>query len=657
LIGQILPKILRFFLLTILALIIYSAKSQKLNNVWTFGDHLGLDFNTTPASVIYSEATVIGSPYFLSSICNAKGELLFYTDGHKVWTARNIPMEKIRHPWPWAGFVMPLICPDPGNDSLHYLFGVSERGNANCLQYVTVNLKAKGGEGEIVYPPAPEDYYTNLQSNTSLLIAGTAHCNGKDKWIISHTPGSLNAHKVTSTGVDNVPVVSQIPGSILPLSLLQGGLSNFKFSANGERMIVPLINEQKIAVFDFNNQTGKFTNAMKLNIPADQYLEDIELSPDGSRLYFASYTAQTEEPWAELHYLYQMDLDAVTPSAIEQTLFQLTDVPDRAVCVRMCIVIHRTMQLSPDGKIYITMKDYDRVDLDLTVSVIENPNNKGINALYRKNHVNLKKRCKAIKYNYIRSNSFSLKENGIQVQQKVCADQPAKFSLLFNKVDSVKWDFGDQESEERNFSTLFEPEHTYPAPGIYNARAIIYTKCYSDTAKKIVTIQNIPSVHVPGLIKDTILCLGTELTLDATLPNATSYLWENGLILPQRKIDKGGTYRIMVSNECSAESHTFNVGYKECECKTFIPNSFTPNNDYLNDVFKPIVECLAQNYKFQIFDRFGKVIFNSTNKQDGWDGKIKNMAAAPGIYIWLLEYRNPNNREMIRKKGTVLVLH
>src|SRR4029078_9040768 len=99
----------------------------------------------------------------------------------------------------------------------------------------------------------------------------------------------------------------------------------------------------------------------KLNIPSDQYLEDIELSPDGSKLYFASYTAQTEEPWAELHYLYQMDLDAVIPSAIEQTLFQLTDVPDRAVCVRMCIVIHRTMQLGPDGKIYITMKDYDKV--------------------------------------------------------------------------------------------------------------------------------------------------------------------------------------------------------------------------------------------------------------------------------------------------------
>src|SRR6185295_6821646 len=104
-------------------------------------------------------------------------------------------------------------------------------------------------------------------------------------------------------------------------------------------------------------------------------------------------------------------------------------------------------------------------------------------------------------------------------------------------------------------------------------------------------------------------------------------------------------------------SRTFNVDYKECECKTFIPNSFTPNNDYLNDVFKPIVECLSQNYKFKILDRFGKVIFNSTNKQDGWDGKIKNMPAPPGIYIWLLEYRNPNNREMIRKKGTVLVLH
>jgi hypothetical protein len=178
-------------------------------------------------------------------------------------------------------------------------------------------------------------------------------------------------------------------------------------------------------------------------------------------------------------------------------------------------------------------------------------------------------------------------------------------------VDSVKWDFGDPGSAEKNFSSSFTPEHIYPAAGTYYARAIIYTRCNSDTATKIVNIENIPSVHVPGFIKDTALCMGAEFNLNVSVANATNYLWENGLILPERKIDKSGAYRIMVFNECSSANTAFKVSYKECECKTFIPNSFTPNNDYLNDMFKPVIECIAQNYRFRIFNMFGETVFNS----------------------------------------------
>src|SRR6185436_14408691 len=103
----------------------------------------------------------------------------------------------------------------------------------------------------------------------------------------------------------------------------------------------------------------------------------------------------------------------------------------------------------------------------------------------------------------------------------------------------------------------------YPTPGAYNVTTVVYSKCYSDTAKKIITIQSTPSVHVPAVIKDTSLCVGAELNVNVSTANATSYLWENGLILPERKIEKAGVYRLTMQNECSGESKNFRVTYNE----------------------------------------------------------------------------------------------
>jgi gliding motility-associated-like protein len=82
-----------------------------------------------------------------------------------------------------------------------------------------------------------------------------------------------------------------------------------------------------------------------------------------------------------------------------------------------------------------------------------------------------------------------------------------------------------------------------------------------------------------------------------------------------------------------------------------MPNAFTPNNDGINDVFKPVFNIKPETYKFIIYDKFGKVLFVSTNPDRGWDGKN----AAAGLYVWKLVYKDSNGK-MIEKNGNVTLI-
>ena len=65
----------------------------------------------------------------------------------------------------------------------------------------------------------------------------------------------------------------------------------------------------------------------------------------------------------------------------------------------------------------------------------------------------------------------------------------------------------------------------------------------------------------------------------------------------------------------------------------FIPNAFTPNDDGINDYFSVKGEGI-QNFKLLIFDRWGEVIFKSTNPADHWDGKFKEEPVENGTYVY-----------------------
>ena len=87
----------------------------------------------------------------------------------------------------------------------------------------------------------------------------------------------------------------------------------------------------------------------------------------------------------------------------------------------------------------------------------------------------------------------------------------------------------------------------------------------------------------------------------------------------------------------------------------FIPNSFTPNGDGLNDKFRIRAYDNYKVLKFVIYNRWGQVVYTSNNATDGWDGTYKSFPQLPGAYIYNLELQDSNGKKTI-KQGTLQLL-
>lgn len=121
-----------------------------------------------------------------------------------------------------------------------------------------------------------------------------------------------------------------------------------------------------------------------------------------------------------------------------------------------------------------------------------------------------------------------------------------------------------------------------------------------------------------------------------------------------------GTYRVTLrvtdENGCSAEKQHI-VVIKNPEMQIYIPSSFTPNQDGLNDVLKPAgLYITDENYLFVIHNRWGEVVFKTTDPEQGWDGTYKG-ALVPNNSVMSYTFRCSSEKGMVRKKGVVVVMY
>ena len=103
--------------------------------------------------------------------------------------------------------------------------------------------------------------------------------------------------------------------------------------------------------------------------------------------------------------------------------------------------------------------------------------------------------------------------------------------------------------------------------------------------------------------------------------------------------------------------YTLTVTEKECtslddvlvimDCASFyVPNSFSPNNDGNNDVFKAIGNDVSQ-FELRIFNRWGELVFESKNIDKGWDGTYLNLPLPTGVYVRKIVAFNSVGKDLI----------
>lgn len=101
------------------------------------------------------------------------------------------------------------------------------------------------------------------------------------------------------------------------------------------------------------------------------------------------------------------------------------------------------------------------------------------------------------------------------------------------------------------------------------------------------------------------------------------------------------TLRAMLG--CGVVSVERTIRMEDCSdsCSVWIPSAFTPDNDSRNDSWTWHGECKPEEFSIQVFNRWGEVVFASTDPLDSWDGTYHGTSSPSGVYVYRVGYRLP----------------
>jgi gliding motility-associated-like protein len=176
--------------------------------------------------------------------------------------------------------------------------------------------------------------------------------------------------------------------------------------------------------------------------------------------------------------------------------------------------------------------------------------------------------------------------------------------------------------------------------------------CIGSDTTKINGMLPLPGNFLSG---DTSICAFEELDI-RPLGTFRTYTWSTGSTNSTATINHPGKYWLDVSdnNNC-AGSDTILVNPKQCLQGFFAPNSFTPNNDGKNDIFRPMLYGDIKRFKLIVFNRWGNIVYQTSDVHKGWDGTFSGRPQDSNLFIWQCSYELQGEQAQFRK-GTILLL-
>jgi gliding motility-associated-like protein len=236
-----------------------------------------------------------------------------------------------------------------------------------------------------------------------------------------------------------------------------------------------------------------------------------------------------------------------------------------------------------------------------------------------------------------------------------CLPKEIKFTSVSNPQDliaSYRWNFGD--NDNNNLSIASSPSHTYDNKGDYDVTLEVRTTdgCFADTTKSdLIHVSPKPSLafspqpQTASILKPIVYFQNNSINADSL-----TYIWNFGndelsnLMNPEYTYSNIGNYEVeligFTTYGCSDTIYKF-VEIKP-EVKFYIPEAFTPDGDGSNETFLPKgTNVVNRSYEMKVYDRWGEIVFETTDLYEGWDGKVNgNDYAKPGIYAYYIEFKD-----------------
>ncbi|WP_035654693.1 T9SS type B sorting domain-containing protein [Flavobacterium saliperosum] len=482
--------------------------AQGEANNWYFGSGAGIKF-MPDGSVQPLSGGLLFTFEGCSSISNANGDLLFYSDGKTVWDRNHVIMPNGNYNAGTGLLGDPsstqsaIIVPKPGNPDIYYIFTVDEPHHENAavfpdqntnvtpdqddgfnngLTYSIVDLSITGSNGSIGDITTRNSYLVtyNPINNSEVAykcsekITAVKNNNGSGFWVLTHFVNKFYAFKIDNNGVDPNPVISTTTPFVSINGYRKNSIGYLKSSPNGRKIAIAhsqlgnitggTEENGQILLYDFDNTTGIVSNPISLVTGGSPY--GIEFSADSRKLYATN---------------------GINNNLSSQLLqFDLTTTPINQVLIDQYNSTAGALQLGPNKKIY-RANFSTQSNIDTHLGVINNPEIAGPGCDYQQLGVELVYGSSALGLPPFITSVF----NASIAVTNICLGDPTEFTIPANpNLDSIDWDFGDG-----NTSTQVSPTHTYTTPGNYTVSVTITVNGSSVTNEQMVTIHAKPVAY------------------------------------------------------------------------------------------------------------------------------------------------------------------
>lgn len=520
-------KQLLLFLLCF-ACVQFSSAQHEYDN-WYFGNLTGVSF--VSGSPVNITGGMISTNEGCSSISDAAGNLLFYTDGTIVYDNTHTVMPNGSGLLgDWSSTQSALIVSDPANSNQYYIFTTDGFLGTDGLRYSIVDMTLNGGLGDVTAVKNVQ-----LMNTCDEKVTGIRNAAGTGFWIVSHAPSSSSneyyAFPLTAAGV-GAPVISSV-GPIY--SAFDSFIGCMKISPSGNYIARTMYDEYAGEIANFDNSTGIVSNPATYTAPAQDVMYGCEFSSTGNVLYMMSGDFVPSK-------LFQFDMLAGNPAAIVATGVVLDDDQSER---------SGAIQIASDNKIYVSHSG------TLSLGIINDPDVLGAGC------------------NYVRNGHTLLTSTNIGLPNALSGLTPVAPMALFTSPNHLCpgtcTDFTNHSQHASSYlwtfagavpstSTDVNPSNIcYQSPGTYAVLLIATNSVGSDTLtlNNYITIYPFPSPQGISQNGDTLFAVA----------GAVGYQWyNNGTIIPGATdyyyvATSSGNFNVVATdqNGCEVEAVIFDV--------------------------------------------------------------------------------------------------